>query len=261
MDIENYIEKAAELVYRSQSVVVFTGAGVSTESGIPDFRSPGGVWSRYDPEDFTYQRFVSSQEARRKHWIMIGEIFAKEYEPNPAHYAIAEMDRLGKLDCIITQNVDNLHQKAGVSVEKVFELHGNTMWIKCLSCGRRYPMGEVKKRLGKGEEIPDCLECHGILKPDGVFFGEALPQKVLNDSIFHAQHCDLCIVVGSTLVVYPAAYMPVYAVQAGAKLIIVNMSDTPMDHSADVLLMGKAGEILPQMVERVKSKLSQNKTE
>ncbi len=255
-DLESLIEKAAELVFKSKRLVVFTGAGVSTESGIPDFRGPGGLWTKYDPDDFTYQKFVASSENRKKHWVMSLKMFMKEYEPNPAHYAIAELDRLGKLDCIITQNVDNLHQKAGVSQEKVFELHGNTKRVKCLSCERLYPAAEIRQRLEQGEQDPPCHACGGILKPDGVFFGEALPQKILNAAIRHSESCDLCMVVGSTLVVYPAAYMPSYAVQAGAKLIIVNLGDTPMDGSADVLIQGKAGEVLTEIVKRVKSKLS-----
>ncbi|MDP2720296.1 MAG: NAD-dependent deacylase [Dehalococcoidia bacterium] len=252
MDLETGIERAAGLIKRSHRVVVFTGAGISTESGIPDFRGPGGIWSRYDPEDFTYQRFISSDSARIKHWEMIKETFAIEASPNPAHIAIAELDRLGKLDCIVTQNVDNLHQKAGVSGKKVFELHGNTRWIKCLGCGQRYPMSEISQRLKMGEAVPDCVKCHGILKPDAVFFGETLPQDVLNDAIAHSQSCDLCIVVGSTLLVYPAAYLPYYAVQAGAKLIIINLGETPMDAEASVLIAGKAGEVLSRIIEKVK---------
>ncbi len=249
------IEKAASAIARSHHLVVFTGAGVSTESGIPDFRGPGGLWSRVDPEDFTYQKYISSSAARKKHWVMAKNMFMKEFEPNPAHYAITELDRMGKLDCIITQNVDNLHQKAGVSAEKVFELHGNTRFVKCLACGRRYPADEIRKRLDDGEEDPPCLACKGVLKPDGVFFGEALPPDVLQEAIHHSQHCDLFMVIGSTLVVYPAAYMPVYAVETGATLIIINMTETPMDTSATVVLHEKAGEVLPQIVASVKEKL------
>ncbi|MBI4333622.1 MAG: NAD-dependent deacylase [Chloroflexi bacterium] len=249
------IHRAADMVCRSQRLVVFTGAGVSTESGIPDFRGPGGIWSRYDPDEFTYQKFVSSSANRKKHWVISRNMFMKEYEPNPAHLAIAELDRLGRLDCIVTQNVDNLHQKSGVSQEKIYELHGNTRWVKCLSCGRRYPAAEIVQRLDNGEEDPPCLSCKGILKPDGVFFGEALPQHILQEAIFHSQHCDLFMVIGSTLVVYPAAYLPIYAVDAGASLIIVNMTDTPMDSNAQLVLRGKAGEILPAIVDSLKTRL------
>ena len=249
--------EAAALVAAAKKLVVFTGAGISTESGIPDFRSPGGIWSRFDPEDFTYQKFVADPEARRKQWRMLGEgHLTTNAEPNPAHYAIAELDRLGKLDCVITQNVDNLHHKAGVPAEKVFELHGNVQWAVCLSCGRRYPFEHIKARLEGGEEIPECEGCGGMLKPDAVLFGEALPQEVLQEASQRSSDCDLFIVVGSTLVVYPAAYMPLYAVRGGARLIIVNLSDTPMDAQAAVLIRAKAGEAMSRIVERVREKIT-----
>ncbi len=250
-------DRVADLIINAKRVVVFTGAGVSTESGIPDFRSPGGIWERFDPEDFTYQKFVRDPETRKKQWQMLrGGELATEPEPNPAHYAIAELDRLGKLDCVITQNVDNLHQRAGVPDDKVFELHGNMQWVVCLSCGRRYPIEQIKTRLDEDEEIPDCEACHGILKPDAVFFGEALPEKVLREATYHSSHCALIIVIGSTLIVYPAAYMPIYAVESGAKLVIINLSSTPMDKQAAVLLRAKAGEIMPRIVERVREKMT-----
>ncbi|MBA7495156.1 NAD-dependent protein deacetylase [subsurface metagenome] len=250
-------DRVADLIINAKRVVIFTGAGVSTESGIPDFRSPGGIWERFDPEDFTYQKFVRDPETRKKQWQMLrGGELATEPKPNPAHYAIAELDRLGKLDCVITQNVDNLHQRAGVPDDKVFELHGNMQWVVCLSCGRRYPIEQIKTRLDEDEEIPDCEACHGILKPDAVFFGEALPEKVLREATYHSSHCALIIVIGSTLIVYPAAYMPIYAVESGAKLVIINLSSTPMDKQAAVLLRAKAGETMPRIVERVREKMT-----
>ena len=250
-------DRVADLIINAKRVVVFTGAGVSTESGIPDFRSPGGIWERFDPEDFTYQKFVRDPETRKKQWQMLrGGDLATEPKPNPAHYAIAELDRLGKLDCVITQNVDNLHQRAGVPDDKVFELHGNMQWVVCLSCGRRYPIEQIKTRLDEDEEIPDCEACHGILKPAAVFFGEALPEKVLREATYHSSHCALIIVIGSTLIVYPAAYMPIYAVESGAKLVIINLSSTPMDKQAAVLLRAKAGETMPRIVERVREKMT-----
>jgi len=255
-NLDALAQEAAELITAARKLVVFTGAGISTESGIPDFRSPGGIWSRFDPEDFTYQKFVADPEARRKQWRMLGEgHLTTNAQPNPAHYAIAELDRLGKLDCVITQNVDNLHHKAGVPAEKVFELHGNVQWAVCLSCGQRYPFERIKARLEEGEEIPDCEQCRGMLKPDAVLFGEALPQEVLQEASQRSSDCDLFIVVGSTLVVYPAAYMPIYAVRGGARLIIVNLSDTPMDAQAAVLIRAKAGEAMSKIVERVKEKI------
>jgi len=247
------IERLAQLVRESQKIIVFTGAGISTESGIPDFRSPGGIWSRYDPEDFTIQKFVSGPAARKTIWRMSVEGgLLTEAEPNLAHYAIAELYQLGKLDCVITQNIDNLHQKAGVPEDKVFELHGNMGWVVCLSCRRRFPMPEVLQKIKEGLEVPDCPDCRGILKPDAVFFGEALPQETLREAIRRAQNCDLFIVIGSTLVIYPAAYIPTYAGEAGAKLAIINLTPTPFDQYAEVVIRGKAGEIMSMVMEKVK---------
>ena len=247
------IEQLAQLIIESQNTIVFTGAGISTESGIPDFRSPGGIWSRYDPEDFTIQKFLSGPAARKTIWRMSVEGgLLTEAEPNLAHYAIAELYQLGKLDCVITQNIDNLHQKAGVPEDKVFALHGNMGWVVCLSCHRRFPMLEVLQRIKEGIEVPDCPDCQGILKPDTVFFGEALPQETLQEAIRRAQNCGLLIVIGSTLVIYPAAYIPTYAGEAGAKLAIVNLTPTPFDHYAAVVIRGKAGEIMSRVMEKVR---------
>ena len=246
------IKRLAKLIIESKRTVVFTGAGISTESGIPDFRSPGGIWSRYDPEDFTIQKFLSGPVARRNIWMMSAESgLLTAAEPNPAHYAIARLYRLGRLDCVVTQNIDNLHQKAGVPADKVFELHGNMEWAVCLNCSRRFPMHEVLQRIGEGLEVPDCPDCHGILKPDAVFFGEALPQETLREAIRHSRNCELFIVIGSTLVIYPAAYIPTYAAEAGAKLVIVNLSETPFDHYATVLIRDKAGDIMSKVVDKL----------
>jgi len=255
-DFDYLVEKVAALILEANRVVVFTGAGISTESGIPDFRSPGGIWSKFDPDDFTIQKFMSSEKTRRMQWQMLADgSLLKEAEPNPAHHAVAELERLGKLSCVITQNVDNLHQKAGSSPEKVFELHGNMKFVRCMGCDKRFPVDDIIQRLDK-EEIPDCQFCRGILKPDAVFFGESLPQKALNDAANHSRNCDLFIVIGSTLVVYPAAYMPMYAVEAGAKLVIINLSPTPMDSKATALINSKAGEAMVRIVDGVKSLLS-----
>ena len=256
-DLDTIIDQVTDLILGAKRIVVFTGAGISTESGIPDFRSPGGIWDRYDPDDFTYQRFVSHPEARRKHWQMLGEGgLTTKAEPNPAHYAIAELDKLDKLDCVITQNIDNLHQKAGVPNDRVFELHGNMQWVVCLSCGQRYPFEQIQARLDEGEEVPDCEVCHGILKPDAVFFGESLPVEVLKEATQRSCNCDLFIVIGSTLVVYPAAYMPSYAVTSKAKLVIINLSSTPMDKEAAVLIRAKAGETMTKVLQQVRRKIA-----
>jgi NAD-dependent deacetylase len=249
------IAHLVSLIIASRNIVVFTGAGVSTESGIPDFRSPGGIWSRFDPDDFTLQKFMSSNESRRKQWRLMREGHVTEAKPNAAHLAVAEMHRLGMLDCVITQNIDGLHQKAGVPDDNVFELHGSNKWIKCMTCGERYPYAWVKARLLEGEEIPECKACGGILKPEVVFFGESLPEDALEQASRHARHCDLFIVIGSSLVVYPAAQMPVYAVASGARLAIINLTPTLMDGQAEVVINGKAGEVMAEVITKLKAKL------
>jgi NAD-dependent deacetylase len=250
-------DKVADLIVNAQRIVIFTGAGHSTESGIPDFRGPDGLWSRFDPNEFTYQNFIRNPETRKKQWQLRykGGLVAQA-EPNPAHYAIAELDKLDKLDCVITQNVDNLLQRAGVPEEKVLELHGNMQWAVCLSCGQHYPLAQIKARLDASDETPDCEICHGIPKPAVILFGEALPVKVLEEATRRSYNCDLFIVIGSSLVVYPAAYMPIYAVESGAKLVIINISPTPMDQQATALIRAKAGEIMPKIIKGVEMKIS-----
>ncbi|MDO9515141.1 MAG: Sir2 family NAD-dependent protein deacetylase [Syntrophales bacterium] len=252
-DLDAKIAAAAEMILASRSLVVFTGAGISTESGIPDFRGPGGIWTRFDPDDFTIQKFLSSRETRRKQWKILieGDLFSS-VKPNRGHYAIAQLEGMGRLDCIITQNIDNLHQKAGNSPDRVFELHGNMQWIRCLDCDERYTVEQIREILKGGVEVPECEKCHGTLKPDVVFFGEMLPPDVLNAATEHSMRCDLFLVVGSSLVVHPAALMPAYAKEAGAGLIIVNIGDTPYDSRADILIEGKAGDVMSKMVEKVR---------
>ncbi len=249
------MERLAQLILDSKKTIAFTGAGVSTESGIPDFRSPGGIWSRYDPEDFTIQKFVSSPEARRAFWRMSAEgALLADADPNPAHYALAELHGLGKLDCVITQNIDNLHQKAGVPDDRVLELHGSMRRVVCLSCRRRFPLPDLVTTVREGTDIPECPDCRGILKPDAVLFGEQLPIVTLREATRRAQKCDLFIVIGSSLVVYPAAYIPTYAAGVGAALAIVNLMDTPLDNEAEVVIRGKAGEIMPGVMNHVRSR-------
>jgi NAD-dependent deacetylase len=248
-------ERVAELILASQRVVVFTGAGVSTESGLPDFRSPGGLWDRFYPDDFTYQKFISRPETRRLWWQLIYQgSLSREIKPNPAHYAIAELDRLGKLDSVITQNIDNLHQAAGVPDEKVFELHGNLRWSVCLDCGQRYPFEAVKSKLDAGQDAPRCEVCSGILKPGIVFFGEVLPEGVFEAAARHAEGADLLLVIGSTLIVHPAADIPARACRSGARLAIINLSPTPLDSKAAVLIRAKAGETMTRVMELLREK-------
>jgi NAD-dependent deacetylase len=246
------IGRLAGKIARAGRIVVFTGAGVSTESGIPDFRSPGGLWSKFDPEDFTLEKFLTSAETRRRQWQFLlsgGQI--RDARPNAAHQAIAELERLGRLDCVITQNIDNLHQKAGNDPARVFELHGNLLFARCLSCGRRYPLSEIIGRSVPIKKEPLCGNCAGILKPDVIFFGEALPGEVLDEAILRAQGCDLLLVVGSSLVVYPAAQIPFLAKQAGAFVAVVNLSPTPADKMADVVIRAPAGEVMAALLAEV----------
>lgn len=259
MEDHEKIEKVAKMILESEKIVVFTGAGVSTESGIPDFRSPGGIWSRFDPEDFTIHKFLYDPVARRKHWQFLREssLFDDSVKPNPAHYAIAWLESIGKLSCVITQNVDNLHQKAGNNPRKVYELHGSMQWIKCLGCYACFALPEILKKYSEHDEVPYCPHCNGLLKPDVVFFGEELPVQTLREAREHASSCDMLIVIGSSLVVYPAAYIPLYAKAAGARLIIINLSRTPYDSEADVVIWGPAGATMTKIVEEVKKRLGQ----
>jgi NAD-dependent deacetylase len=247
----------AGMITKTENVVIFTGAGVSTESGIPDFRSPGGFWTKFDPDDFTIDKYLTSLETRRKQWhfLLSGDLF-KEARPNTAHEAIADLERLGRLNCVITQNIDNLHQKAGNDPTKVFELHGNMRWIRCLDCGERYPIEEILRKNQGSEEVPVCGNCAGILKPDVIFFGEALSEETLQEATRRASCCDLLIVVGSSLVVYPAAYMPLYAKQTGAGLVIVNMDTTQADKIADVVIHASAGQVMGRILTEVRQRLA-----
>jgi len=237
----------AALINGAERVVVFTGAGISTESGIPDFRSPGGVWSRYQP--VYYDEFMSSHDARRRYWAMKKEFYAEMdgASPNPAHEAVAEFHRLGKLHSLITQNIDGLHQDAGVPEADVIELHGTNRWIECQSCHHRIPAAEIQERLETGEEAPQC-HCGGWLKPATISFGQAMPEHETRMAAKHSGECDLFIVVGSSLVVYPAASMPEIAVSSGAKLAIVNRDPTPFDSMAVLTVSEPAGVFLPRVV-------------
>ena len=250
---EELIEDLAGLIIGSKQLVVFTGAGISTESGLPDFRGPSGIWTKFDPDDFTYQKYLKNPETRKKLWQLHRnpEFHWGNVEPNSAHYAVAELERIGKLDCIITQNVDGLHQKAGNSEDKVIQLHGNMQWAKCLSCGKRYRLEDVVEWL----EVPECPDCRGILKSEGVFFGEPMPVWETAEAQRRSSTCDLCIVIGSSLTVYPAALMPQYALQHGAKLAIINEGTTELDRVAHIRIWDKAGEVMSQVLDKVKNKL------
>jgi len=252
------IDTAADMITQSKKLVVFTGAGMSTESGISDFRSPGGVWSRFDPSELSFQKFLSSEESREKYWEFStsswGEMAAAQ--PNPGHQAIAELNSLGKLDCVITQNIDGLHQRSGIPEEKVTELHGTARWVSCLECGQRYPREQIQDRLKGGIKVPRCDSCGGILKPATISFGQAMPERETRQAQNRSAACDLFLVAGSSLVVYPAAQMPLIAKDSGAGLIIINLTPTPHDPHADVVIHDQTGPALSQIIDRVKAYLS-----
>lgn len=249
--MEQLLKKGAALIAEAKRIVAFTGAGLSTESGIPDFRSPGGIWERYDPSDFEYHKIVSSERARMSYWKMSTEFYAtmRDARPNPAHLALKDMEDMGKLSAIVTQNIDNLHQKAGSSPEKIIELHGTAFSVSCLSCERSYDRDAIEERLAAGDHLPACDHCKGILKPATISFGQAMPQEALGSSFRHAGECDLCLVLGSSLVVYPAASVPERAFQSGARLLIINRDSTHLDGQADLVIHESVGKALPLMVE------------
>jgi NAD-dependent deacetylase len=252
--MEAQINKIAELIVASKRIVVFTGAGISTESGIPDFRGPQGLWTKVDPDDFTIDKFLCSEETRRRMWQNLREGgLMSDVQPNRAHYAVAELEKFGKLSSVITQNVDNLHQKAGNSPHLVYELHGNLQRIVCMQCHKRYPIDIVKEHTLSSGCTLSCASCNGLLKPDVVLFGEMLPQDVLARATQEANNCDFLMVIGSTLFVYPAAYLPLYAKRAGAKIAIINMGETQQDNIADVRIDAPAGEVMSKILERLKA--------
>jgi NAD-dependent deacetylase len=256
--MEEKILQIAEWIAAAKRVVVFVGAGLSTESGIPDFRSPGGVWEKYDPEDFYFQNFLSRESAREKYWRMATEMYEsmKSATPNAGHLAIAELERIGKLDCLITQNIDGLHFKAGNSEEKVLELHGTAMHVTCLSCGKRYDRDDIQARHSGGDRAPRCGTCGGLLKPATISFGQAMPERETAEAYRRSEFCDLFLVIGSSLVVQPAAYMPVLAKREGARLVIVNRNETACDDIADIKVEGLAGPVMAAIVEKVKKLVS-----
>ena len=250
---DRIITRGIELIQAKKKILVFVGAGLSTESGIPDFRSPGGVWDRYDPSDFYFQKFVSSEKAREKYWQMSTEFWytMKDALPGRGHLAILKLEEMGKLLGIVTQNIDNLHHKAGNVPEKIIEIHGNAFTVSCLSCGKKYDRILIQDRLQSGVKVPYCDRCSGILKPDTVSFGQSMPEDKMTEAYRLAGECDLCIVLGSSLVVYPAAYIPMQALDHGAKLVIINRDETGLDSRADLVIHDSIGKVFGDMVDRL----------
>jgi NAD-dependent deacetylase len=238
----------ARLIDDAARVAVFTGAGISTESGIPDFRSPGGVWSQMKP--IYFQEFVGDPAKRREAWARAfsGRAGWTGREPNAGHHAVARLVAQGKASAVITQNVDNLHQASGVPADQVIELHGNASYAKCLECGERHELAELKEGFLKAGEIPYCRVCGGLVKTATISFGQAMPDEPMARAEAETLACDLFLVLGSSLVVYPAAGFPLMAKRNGAKLAIVNREPTDQDAYADLVLHDEIGPALSEAV-------------
>jgi NAD-dependent deacetylase len=244
------VDTIAGLVRDAQRIVVLTGAGISTESGIPDFRGPQGVWTKNPDAEktATLQYYVSDPEIRKKAWQNRLRSEMWQAEPNAGHRALADLERKAPLHTLVTQNVDGLHQAAGTSPERVIEIHGNVHEVKCLSCSFRGPMPETLERVRAGEEDPRCLGCGGILKSATISFGENLVPDDLDRAQRAAQDSDLFLAVGSSLTVYPAAGLPEGALASGARLVVMNAQETPFDRVAAAVFRDQLGIVLPELV-------------
>jgi len=240
---------AAGLLAGARRIVVFTGAGASTDSGIPDFRSPDGLWTRYDPRLLGLRRYLADPGVRRLAWRLRRELVAIGARPNAAHAACVRLAAQGRLAGVITQNVDGLHTDAGLDPALVCELHGTGRVVVCLRCGERAPMAAALARVEAGEEDPPCRACGGILKAATVSFGERLPAGVWARAEALTEACDAFVVVGSSLVVRPAAELPARAAGRGVPLVVVNREPTPLDGVASVVCRGEAGTLLPALVD------------
>lgn len=249
---EKQISEAARILKKSKYIVVFTGAGISTESGIADFRSEDGLWSRYDPS--IYASYFYFLQDPSKFWEMHKELeeIVTEAEPNPAHEVIAELEKMGKIKAVITQNIDMLHQRAGTTLNgaPIYELHGSYGILHCIKCGKEYKYNEIDT---KSIDYPVC-DCNpkGYIKPKVILFGESLPGGILDMAMKACRDCDCFLMVGSSLAVSPANFMPSVAKNHGAKIIYVNRDPTYMDDLADIFLKGSASEILTQIIQKIK---------
>ncbi len=246
------ISRAAEALAGSELILVFTGAGVSTESGIPDFRGPDGLWTKLNPEDFHIDRYMASRRVRVMRWglHLQGALWGSRTQvmPNPAHLAIVDLWKAGRLAGCVTQNIDGLHQEAGLPEDLVSELHGNVRKTRCMSCPGEWPTAEVLKWVDAGQEDPRCPHCGGIVKTATVSFGQMLPEREIQKARFFSAMADGVLVIGSTLSVYPAADIPVSLAHRGAPMVIVNLGDTDHDHVARVKVSLPAGEAVPALV-------------
>jgi NAD-dependent deacetylase len=247
-DLQTTVHHLRELIDRARVIVPFTGAGISTECGIPDFRSPGGLWTKNHP--IPYQDFISSQEMRNEAWRRRFALDANfsAARPGRGHRALAALHRAQKIPAVITQNIDNLHQASGFASECVVELHGNTTYAICLGCDQRYELSWVRERFEPAAEAPDCPGCGGHIKPATVSFGQAMPVAAMQRAEELTLACDLFIAVGSSLVVWPAAGFPLMAKRNGSALVIINREPTDFDNLADLVMRQDIGEALAPFV-------------
>jgi NAD-dependent deacetylase len=247
-DLRSGVERLGDMIAEASVIVPFTGAGISTECGIPDFRSPGGIWTKNRPIDFS--EFVASQDARDESWrrrFAMEPTFAAA-KPGRGHRALASLYKSGKTPAIITQNIDNLHQASGFKADDVIELHGNTTYARCIGCGKSYDLKWVKARFDEGGRAPDCTDCEEPVKTATISFGQAMPEGEMHRATELAQECDLFLAIGSSLVVWPAAGFPLMAKRNGAKLVIINREPTEQDDYADLVLRYDIGETLGPFV-------------
>ena len=247
-DAETGIARLRELIDAASVVVPFTGAGISTECGIPDFRSPGGIWTKNRPIPF--DEFLSSQEMRNEAWrrrFVMEEHFSKA-RPGRGHLALASLYRVGKAPGVVTQNIDNLHQSSGIAAADVVELHGNNTYALCLRCAKRYDLTWVKDRFGESGQAPDCGDCGGHIKSATVSFGQAMPEAAMRRAEEMTMACDLFLAIGSSLVVWPAAGFPLMAKRNGARLVILNREATELDDIADLVVRDDIGTVLSPFV-------------
>ena len=243
------IKQLRSMIKESNVGVVFTGAGISTESGIPDFRSPGGIWTKYQPINF--HDFMASEEMRRESWRrkFASDAVMQKAKPNKGHLAVGKLVQQGKVSSVITQNIDGLHQESGVPDEKIIELHGNATYASCLECAQRYELEDVRKIFEKDETLPICDQCSGIIKTATISFGQAMPVAEMQIAERETLACDLFIAIGSSLVVYPAAGFPELAKRNNARLVIINRDPTPLDGIADLVLHTEIGPTLSAAVD------------
>lgn len=249
------IELAYEALRGKERILVFTGAGLSTESGIPDFRGPDGLWTRVDPEDFTIARYHANRDLRVEKWRMHVEGLLwgarSPARPNRGHAAIVALDRAGLLAGVVTQNVDGLHLVSGLEEDQVAELHGSVRTVSCLDCGTQWPTETVLGWVEAGEEDPHCHRCGGLVKTDVVMFGESLPTGEMTKAHFFLSIADAVLVVGSTVSVWPAAEIVTLAAQRSLPLVVINLGDTDADRLAAVKIDSAIGDVLPALVDRL----------